>query len=379
MSSIDRTPWPWVVLLSSAICVVPGHARGDPRSEPAASSEPEPSTRVQVNLVGDLGADQSFAALLREWLDSSEIVHSIESQPSLALADLKTSQLTGPPVRIWLVLKNSETLRLYLTEPREQRYLVRDIPLSSGLDELGRERAAQVVLTSALAFLERRASTPWPEVEQAFKEPSAAPALAQADTTPRASRPRGPSERRGGPVWELGLGAGYAAVASDGLVHGPGAVFDFGVPTRSARFALVARGLYRFWPDASSPRVRIAARGPALGFGGAAELVLESAFRPYLEAGAGVDFVLLTPQEVPESDVEVRASRSDLRAFAALSAGLKWRASNVWASVGARAELAFADTHYDVATEQGNERELALPRFRPGGFLDVGWLIGIGE
>jgi hypothetical protein len=106
---------------------------------------------------------------------------------------------------------------------------------------------------------------------------------------------------------------------------------------------------------------------------------LDSAFRPYLEAGAGVDFVLVTPHEVPESDVEVRASRNDVRAFAALSAGLKWRAGNVWASAGARAEWAFADTHYDVATEQGNERELAPPRFRPGGFLEVGWLIGIGD
>jgi hypothetical protein len=374
MSSTDRTPWTPVPRLVFAVWLAAAPARGEPPVEPAERVSVA-SARVAVNLVGDIGRDQAFAALLREWLDASEIDHVIESQPALVLADLRSSSSSGPPVRIWLVLTAAK-LRLYLAEPGERRYLVRDIPLSSGLDELSRERAAQVVLSSALAFLERKASTPWPDVERAFAEPVDAPARAGGEETAlRSPVRREPTHADAGPTWELGVGAWYSGVASDGLAHGPGALVDAGIATSRWRFAGVARGLYRFWPEARSPRVRVAARGPDFGLGGTMELVLGSGFRPFLELGAGVDVVRLTPHHVPESDVDTRQPRDDLRAFGVLAFGFKWRARNVWVGAGARAEWAFADTHYDVATARTFERELSLPRLRPGGFLEVGWLI----
>jgi hypothetical protein len=375
MSSTDRKPWTPVLRLVFAVWLAAAPARGEPPVEPGERVSVA-SARVAVNLVGEIGRDQAFATLLREWLDASEIDHVIESQPALALADLRSSSSSGPRVRIWLVLRTAGKLRLYLAEPGERRYLVRDIPLPSGLDELSRERTAQVVLSSALAFLERRASTPWPEVERAFAEPVETPARAGGEGTALGSPVRRePRYAEAGATWELGVGAWYSGVASDGLAHGPGAVVDVGIATSRWRFAGVARGLYRFWPEASSPRVRVAARGPNFGLGGSMELVLGSGFRPFLELGAGVDVVRLTPHHVPESDVDTRPPRDDLRAFGALAFGFKWRARNVWLGAGARAEWAFADTHYDVATARTFERELSLPRLRPGGFLEVGWLI----
>jgi hypothetical protein len=331
--------------------------------------------------VGELADDRAFAALLDEWLQSSEIAHTIESQPSLTLADLENTRTSGPAVRIWLVLRTPEELRLYLAEPSDRRFLVRDIPLRSNLDEVDRERAAQVVLTSALAFIERQASTPWSEVERAFSEPLDAPAAA-VGTRQAAHAPtmHHVGERRGKvPSWDLGAGAWYGIVASDGPAHGPGALVDLGLATGHLRVSAIARGLYRFWPELSSPRVRVEARGPAIGISGAAELVLESAFRPFLEVGAGLDFVHVAPQNVPESNVDARPAYDDVRAFGVLSTGVKWRAWRVWAGAGTRLEWAFADTHYDVSTERGPEHELALPRFRPGGFVEFGWLIAIGE
>ncbi|HEY6723489.1 MAG TPA: hypothetical protein VI197_05630, partial [Polyangiaceae bacterium] len=133
--------------------------------------------QVRVSLVGRAYTHE-LSELLAEWLLLQRLQARIQPQPRLSLDDLLDSSDSNS-VRVWLTLRSPEQARLYVADARGRRFHVRDVPLDHGLDELGREKVAQVVLASVLAFVERSLpETPLEAVKHALAEAPAEPGTA---------------------------------------------------------------------------------------------------------------------------------------------------------------------------------------------------------
>jgi hypothetical protein len=367
--------FPFLILVRFALVVVlisSGQAR-----VAAARVADDRSARVQVTLVRSAAQTPEFSELVEEWLTANGVSHVIREASSVALDDIKQARGSGPPVRIWVVVPSREMLQIYLAAPDERRYLVRNVPLPNGFDELGRERAAQVVLSSALAFMERRAASSLDDVEralQATRTPPGEPALAAPPTPDRAVRRRPQSRPM---AFAYGLGAFYGLSYPTELVHGPGGLLfaQGSEPPWSVRVLL--RAQYHWQRTIETERIRVSERGAALSLGGALLRELGPAWQLYVEFGAGADRVLTTPEALPGSGVEPRGSGRHLRPFVTGMLGALWHTEHLELDLLVGCSAYTLTTRYVVNEEGDSTRELTRARFQPGLLMDVIWGSGL--
>jgi hypothetical protein len=361
--------WAVAMLLLAALFSTRTALRAE--SDGAAPSAASP--RVEVNLVGAAAHDAELRALIAEWLDANDVSHVTRGRRSLDLEDIERERGVGPPVRIWVAAPAPDRLRLYLAEPDTRRYLVRDVPLPSGLDELGRERSVQVILSSALAFMERRAASSLREVEAALREHPELSGEAAASEP----RDRGVTEPEPRPSpWRarVRLGAGYGFAAGDRLSHGPGVAVGVRWTPAGVGFGLLLRGQYRLPSEIDTPSVRVSEASVPLSARGELGFELGTAVGLHLELGAGVELVSLTPLRATQANVEPREARWDQRPFVVAALGPSFWWGNLGAALRGELQLFTLDTHFGVATDAGERRELTLARLRPGALLELRWL-----
>jgi hypothetical protein len=208
---------------------------------------------VRVRVVGMLGRDDVLKQRIASWFEPARFAVRVES-----VSYLEPQQVLSPEhgllVEAWVTLRSDKLARLYFASPDpdtgKTRYLLRDLALESGLDEMGSEALAGAVHLSTVALLEGQLTSSREQVEQSLQSeaapasdarpaatatpasearriPRAAAAPTSEDTT---SRPR--VARNGAKAWKLDAALGYAAQfrGDEGFAHGPRARLRVGFP-----------------------------------------------------------------------------------------------------------------------------------------------------
>jgi hypothetical protein len=224
---------------------------------PAPASSQDPSTReVEVVLVGAIGREATLPERIRSWFDPRKFVVAVRTSDTLDVG-----RVLGPSrdraAHVWITSSRPEHARFYFALASENEsttlYLMRDLPLEHGVDELAAERIAQVCFLSTIALVEGQAESRKADIEKSLRAEQAASAeraasvgsvgaeggspepgagsadepraLATNATVDRSSgdaaqgTQRSPSTSRH--VFQFGVGYGVSLRGDEGTGHGP--------------------------------------------------------------------------------------------------------------------------------------------------------------
>ena len=334
-------------------------------SSSTLASESAQRLNVDVMLVARASSEGSLAERIRSWF-GAEAELSIAAEPLLSAERVLATPRAGH-VGVWVTLRSITEARLYFAAPGEghakPRYLVRDVPVEHGLDEVGSERIAQVVHSSVSALIEGAVEgTERPVLERAL-EVAPPRASAPARTTPEPVEPV-PSTllpARSEPMQPAFLLGGFyrAALAGDeGVAHGPGVALGFGVESETYALALVGRGSYVLPRSRSFKGLALRLAGPWARAGLRLGRAL-AGLRCELELGAGFDWVRREATAPRESELIERAAATDRRSFFFASLGASYAFGSI--RFAPRLELSgYANrTRYLVADGGRSHQELA--------------------
>ncbi|HEU5074877.1 MAG TPA: hypothetical protein VFU02_11895, partial [Polyangiaceae bacterium] len=312
-----------------------------------ADTSTGPHVHVRVSLVGE-AYTRELSELLSEWLSIQHLQARIQPQPRLSLDDLLDSD-DSSSVRVWLMLRSSKQARLYFADERGRRFHVRDVPLDRGLDELGREKVAQVVLASVLAFVDR--SLPETSLEAvkhalaeaaaepgaATRNPAATSALAGAApaSTPSAgaagaapasagaatSVPRALAMQRATTWWALALGYHVLFRGPEGWAHGPGVGLELWPVLQRFGLGFVLSGRYEWPHEESSTNLDLRLQTTALRAAVVLASVVRGRPRWTLSLGAGWDWYRFEPASTTR-ELSVSTGSTDSRPVACVAAGV---------------------------------------------------------
>jgi hypothetical protein len=311
MRSTGRIWAQWLFLTLFVAGAAPAHAEGGA------------GAGVEVTLVGSVAEIGDLRRLLSEWDAALEIRLSNQ----LNAGDILNGPAAKGQLRIWVVLSSPEIAIIYFKDPSGERFLVREVPLSAGLDESGRETLAQVISTSARAFVDKQVGSSALEVAASFRKRGTAvqpdASSDQARTSPAAGT-TGARLRISGLVapievrkhatkpveWRPHFGAFYAAslVRPGDVGHGPGASVGAARRSESSRWYLAVQAQYRFPLSIEDERVRLTLRTVALSAVTAWERPIVGAWFLGLGLGLGVE---LTKQHATATAGSGVAARSD--------------------------------------------------------------------
>jgi hypothetical protein len=332
---------------------------------------------VSVTLVGIRSERAAIEELLTEWFELGAFALVTRWQPTLRVDEVLGSKGEGAELRIWLVPMGRARARVYFADAAGERFLVRDVPLRDGLDELGRERVAQILSSSAQAFLARSLSSSREEVQRAFAEPT--PAGAPAPTKP-AAVPMASQEPIAGvgaqshpSPWGIRGGAGYVAIhrGAEGMGDGPVVVLGVTYRGQGQTLSLSLQGRYE-WPhrvDGDEVALELQTVGMRLMLG------VESnppGFGWLARLGAGWDRVSYMPRSLNE-ETTARPGGADSRPLLGLALGGVIQGQRGSIGVLTLLELPLVDTHYDVAAQAARRIDLAPWRVQPGLAVEAIW------
>jgi hypothetical protein len=394
---IDRTRvgrWParsggvlaLMLLGSRALAAEASHAAAE-----GAGIEQQAERRVEIALVGQVGQIQDLRSLLVEWLGSARSRVIVRRQRALDPDEVVGASSSDDVLRVWVVLASEQLARIYFADTSDGRFLVRDVPLRHGLDELGRERVAQVLTTSGRAFLEHRVSSTVQQVAESFEEPSASYPVEPAESPgdgprrvtarpaeqPRRRAARRPhaedSDGRSRLVADGGVFYGIAWKGQLGLGHGPGIALAVGSRPLGWRWAVTAKAQYQ-WPyRARSDTVEVRVQTTALRVGARAQRPLAHWFTGGIEAGCGLDVVSYAGHELPSQPLARVRAGGESRPVAFLAARSVLTAGPPDIALELSGTVPLVDAHYDVLDSGEQRAEITAWRVQPGVALEVSW------
>jgi hypothetical protein len=368
----------------------------------AASPEAAPTgATAVVVLVGATAQTANLADLLTDLLGRKDITVRFVYQPTFRAADLLApGDGRERSVSVFIEVPSDRVARLSFRGPRAARFLLRELGLRNGLDDVGREAVAQVVDSSLAVLLSfssegisrdevRAALASGPSPPPApgtvvdlgarlspsarHSAPAATVAAVRATDAPLADRPTGT-----GGVWRGWLAPRYSVAYAGselGAAHGPGA--EAALERAGTRLLMRARLVAerRFTQVITSPTIDADVHDDS------GRLLAEVGWAPdarqaiSLGLGFGVDMTSVQPGAARAPDVTpaaatthvVPVTRGELRYEIG---GAAWRvAATLFA------DLSLFDTHYDL-DRAGVPQRLATPwPVRPGAAVVVGWRI----
>jgi hypothetical protein len=327
---------------------------------------------IQINLVGDAALADELDSLLLEWLGEDQSKAEIRHVPVLRSSEVLASSPDEQLLRIWVVLDNVHLARVYFAEPSAGRFLVRDVYLHQGLDELGRENVAQVLVTSAKAFIEHNAGSSVDEVVATMKSQAREP-KSVAPVEPE-FKPK-PTLRKSAQQWFFRLGGFYGTrFETPNLVsHGPGLLAFVGRETLDTRWAAVFRTQY-FWPiTARASDVDISIRALALRLAFVIEKPLSVDYDVGIEAGGGLEYVSYNSSATSDSGVSAVGRTGYFEPETWLGLRLSSRQSHWrWALVPGLS-TSLVRSHYDVIRQGRPQIEFAPWIMLPSCALEMTW------
>ncbi len=353
---------------------VPDDPPNEAASRASADREEPASIPVQVILIGNAGSQGELESRIRSWF-GAEVPLAVVRQ-----RDLVTEHVLSPDlerVSVWVTPRSATQARLFFVVPTgdgsSARYLIRDVPLGEGLDEVGGERIAQVVHSSVSALLEGEIESTRQEVERSLAEVDIAPASSDPAPKPAAvrrppivqerprKRPRPPRTQENTDLAQLRpVAAAFYRVAwasAEGTAHGPGLGTGVVLLLDGAELGVLARGQLT-WPRSRTfDELNVTLSERLLRFALHAGHAVSDGVALNVEAGPGVVWVKFEPTATG-SEITATPGGTNRRTFMSIGVGATFRLGAV--RVGARAEvdLYASRSHYDVATRTGT-REIA--------------------
>jgi hypothetical protein len=351
----------------------PGRAPSVPPEEPSA-------TAVVIVLVGPAGESSELVALVSELLGRRELETSVTREPEFQPHELLAQRESDRSVWVYVALGGGQSARLYFRGPGGQRFLLRELGLPSGLDAVGREGIAQVIDSSVHSLLFSSAGLSRDQarhaIEQAQREaaPKPAPSAAPPSAAPPPTPPAAPSVPSAPPNVVGLVGLRYAAEYTGqniGAAHGPGV--ELGIGTRRPTKVGVRLAADRFFPqDIESKNVEAGIQTTRLVLRGYLEWPLGAESAVVVGLGGGTDITRIEPRAAAQS-VTLEPKSTDLVPVVSTEARLELRPGAWSLGVGLLANVALADTHYDLHRPGGTARVAGVWPIRPGAVLGFGW------
>ena len=345
-------------------------AQTPPPSAPRSTTSPASPT-VEVVLVGTADSEP-LAQLVQATLAREGVATQVAQAPALRETDLldPPARTGGPTTRIWIDLVDSKLARLYFADISLGRYLVRDVPLRSGLDELGRERIAQVIETSTLALLSGEPAMNREQFESSLQTLEASSRTrSETDREP----PPDPPPARHPMKPTLGLAYQCYWTGSElGLMHGPALRAGLVRPLERGSFSgtvVVAPSLPQVHQE-EGVEVRVQSTALRLLLGGA--WPIQRGWSWSARAGGGLSLSYISPRGIDEGWVE-EPTRSNATPWLQAELGVDWALSRWVVSAAFASQLSLADTHYDHVRGAEQERLFTPWVLQPGGVVGLTW------
>jgi hypothetical protein len=351
--------------MSASILWLP-HAQG----QSPAANQPAQSTRpIELNLAPNFAPNADFEALIREWFGPATARLSLH-YATWTKNDILAPKGDSDALRIWVEVTRPSLVRLYFADASGHYYL-RDVPLHTGLDEVGRENLAQVIVTSAVAFMQQRVSTNIRDIEQALETPATAavPGTTQREATAAAASPASEAS-----PWTFRAGGFYGAALeqSNELRHGPGALV--GLARKSARRRLTLNAQVQYcWPETiEGPDAVLSVHTLSLRSTFGLDRTFGESASIGVQLGAGADDVRVNPRRLTQSAATPR-SVTLLRPAMMLSVRTSLIQSNAQWALLIGANIYFSHTHYDVIDNGAPTIEYAPYLVQPQIAFESSW------
>ena len=378
-----------VIALFLALCSHAHAVVAQPMALPQATGEPhtgsiataaESSYSAQVIFVNLVGDWASLGQAIGDLLLMHQIVPQFEHRRALTEQDLLEQGQSGArrTATVWIVMQHPQLVRLVFADPRTQRFLVRDIPLTQGLDELGRESVAQVVESSTLALLQGSVGLSRAEVQTAL-----GPSLSRSIEPPRSSSPwrayppTPAAAEAASSRWRARLGVSYQASLTGkdfGLEHGPGiaAGLEYLRPTDS--FIALGAFEWRFEKEHQNAEFKLAVQNNLA-------WLLLGWRKPTPDAcivtffGPGLQLSRVRPTLVVN---DAAASTTDrllhVSPWVRLATGFEWDTSAFALQILGKIDVSAYKTHYDIE-RNGNPPQQLVSSWviQPGIVLAALW------
>ena len=333
-------------------------------SAPVLSGDPAPSAdsprqqqSADVVLVGPVRTASALTELVQQLLAADGISAHILRTESVREADLLRRPAAGSPSRprIWITQPGPDAVRLFLSDAQRSRYLVRDVPLRSGLDMLGSEQTAQVVQSSTVALLQTREGMSRKRLRSRWRQ------QAVQDQRPTQPAPSGNSRldaegraKAGPQVWPR-VGAAYLAAWTGPelqAMHGPGLRVGVTCRAAGALWSAVAAGERAFGQSHAMPELelRVQTTAARLLLGGRAPL--GPSLDLMVQSGAGVDVTRITPRPVPDAATRLAAEDTNVAVWARAEVGPEWHTSMLSARLTLVMDLSLSKTRYLVEKDE---------------------------
>jgi hypothetical protein len=368
-------------VLVSALAVA-AHAGAQSAEPPAESTRPASVApgpgSLSVTVITSAASVPTLRERVSSWFnDGTQVSVDVASE----LSPERIFTVGAREVKVWVVLPSAErALVIFSAAPGEQtaRYLLRDVRLLNGLDELGLERLASVIHSAFVALREGIEGSERPQVEKELIDAGLLPSATSQDRSqpaPAVPTSAGPTEtspaapphdataRGPGAAILLAAGYGLRLRGAEGLGHGPLLSAGMQLPgSGGALDALIsAHVMFRSGFDAGglAASVRTSAFRAHVGF----EPSLSSRVKLQALLGAGADLAQISARVAAGSSGEQlkpRDAGSQWRAALELSLDLWWQLGRVELGAGAGASLLLGDVHYSLRAD-GIEQRLVAP------------------
>jgi hypothetical protein len=371
MDRPERAGWRLSALVGLAVLLI---AFGAPAQDPSAPP------RVRVTLVGVDAREAELGPRVRTLFDPEAVVE-VRLRPSLSSVEV-LEPARSDTVYVFVTLARGRRALVYVAtregESGAVRYLLREVELGSGLDEMGAETVAQVAHSSAMALFSRAAETSQDAVagELARAQEGDPPrSRARAATsqrrdapTPRSAPEPGAERRFIAPRVGVEVGARYSG--AEGWLVSPGLLVG---ATLFERWGLSLHGSYLVPSRFEVPPVLVRLSGLGAEARASALLFRAGELGVRLDAGGGVLFVRWAAEEILSAEASPwrRASERESRGY--LLAGLSLElpvGSLLEAALRGEVRLLTTPVRYGVEVD-GLKRTRSEVRVAPGLALEL--------
>lgn len=364
-------------LLCAGVCALlatpPASAHAEQASPPSAppSRDRGPIPRIDLAIVGAVANGDAISGRVLSFFTGENT-----TSQTRRIELLDPNEVFAPAgfagVRVWLSMPEATTARLVFAVQEEAsalpRFLVRDVTLDGGLDEVGQEQLAQVVYLSAQALWAGTVETSQQEVEASLARSRQGTASSSKARPKARSSPPEPAT----PSFEFGPEYVLRNHGDEGLSHSLGATFGASLPLAGFRPGARLHVGFTFPRSAEKESLRLELGGGNARVGLAPAWRLSQSVWMTTEAGPGLDLVRFSPT-FDESAVAPEESRWDFRPFVYAGVELRWALHGLSLGLGALLAVQLQRTHYDVADDAARSEVLVPAVVQPALSAGVLW------
>jgi hypothetical protein len=273
---------------------------------------------------------------------------------------------------VFISLRDEHLALLYFRDALGKRFLLRELELSAGLDEVGHEAIGQVVETSILALLHSEAGVSREEAQAALVRatPAADSAATRSHQQPTAATPTTRT------AYELGArGAGLWLGAPFGLALSAGVELAW---TRRPNEWLFQRARLAcdFFVPKSIATSQVDFVLSTLGLRAGVEIGAVKGLQALaVSVGAGIDLVHASTRRTRDPGLSLAPSTTQLVPIVRAELRYELWFGDLLLTAAPFLDVALVRTRYGV--QDGGLLAVATPAlFRPGAALSVGWQPG---